>query len=227
MAWFGCCTDRSEKGFTACRASVVAEPLLEVAPLFIVDTVYGTAEMRLLPLFLIATLPSFAHTASASRPDYTYLGLGYAYERVDGGCRHDGLSLEGSLVLDELWFMQLQHTDVTSSSWCGSTTSSVAGGVRSNVGGSSSVYATGALLYRDYGFHSDFGIDTRAGVRSIVSPGFEASAFVGYKSVGGFETTFLGGGVNYWLSREMSVTTDLVFNDKNEKGINVGLRYTF
>lgn len=183
--------------------------------------------MKLLSFFLVAATLSLAHTASASRPNYTYLGAGYAHERVDGGCRHDGLFIEGSLVLDELWFMQLKHADLTSSSWCGMTNSAVSGGLRSNIGGSSSVYATGALLYRDYGFHSEFGVDLQTGLRSRISPEIEAIAFIGYESVDSFEATYVGGGVNYWLSRELSIMTNLVANDDKGTGVTVAIRYNF
>lgn len=183
--------------------------------------------MRLLQFFLLTVVVLPAHAAFAARPNYTYLGLGYAYDHLDGGCEQDGVSLEGSLVIDELSYIRLNHIDVTSSSWCGSTTSSVAGGVRSDVGGSSSVYATAAISRRDYGYETDLGLAVDTGFRSMVLPGVEVGAFIGYEIVDSREVTYFGGGVNYWLSRSISVTAAVTVNDNDDEGARVSLRYNF
>lgn len=181
--------------------------------------------MRLLPSFLLTLVCFSSSSAFADRPNYTYLGLGYAYDRLDRDCEQDGLSLEGSLVINELSFVRVNHTDVTSSSWCGSTTSSFAGGVRSDIGGSSSVYATAALVHRDYGNNSETGLGADAGIRSIIVPGLEVDGFVGYEVIDDIEITYFGGGLNYWISRDFSLTATATVNDNNDKGIRVGLRF--
>lgn len=183
--------------------------------------------MKLLQLCVFVLVFAFAQLAGAARPNYTYLGLAYTYDRLDPNCKQDGVFLEGSLVVSELSFIRVQHTDVTSNSWCGSTTTSVAGGVRSDVGGSSSVYATAALVRRDYGVDAELGIAVDAGVRSVIMPNLEATGFVGYEAIDDFETTYFGGGVNYWLSRRITLTGAVTLNDSDDEGLKLGLRYNF
>lgn len=183
--------------------------------------------MRLLQLFLIVVALFSVRATYAERPNYTYVGIGYAYDHLDGGCEQDGPFLEGSLTVNELSFVRIQHTDVTSSSWCGSTSTSFGGGVRSDIGGSSSIYATAALVHRDYGNNSETGIGADAGVRSIIMPGIEATGFVGYESIDNIEITYFGGGLNYWLSRDITLSGVVTVNDNDDEGIKVGLRFNF
>lgn len=183
--------------------------------------------MKLIQLSISVVALFCAQTSLAARPNYTYLGAGYVYDRLNGGCEQDGLFLEGSLVINELSFVRIEHTDVTSSSWCGSTTTSVGGGVRGDIGGSSSVYAAAALVHRDYGVVSETGVGVDAGVRSLVRPELEARGLVGYEALGDIETTYFGAGVDYWLSPFITLNAAITFNDHEDAGIKAGLRYNF
>ena len=183
--------------------------------------------MKCLQFFLFAFGLACTHATFAARPNYTYLGLGYAFDKLDGGCDQDGLYLEGSLVLSELTFIQLHHTDVTSSSWCGSTTTSFSGGVRSDIGGSSSLYGTASLLHRDYGNNSDTGAGVNIGLRSLILFELEVNGLLGYESIDGYEVSYIGAGINYWLSQAFSLSAGMTLNDEDDKGVTVGLRYNF
>src|SRR5690606_14394890 len=79
-------------------------------------------------LFATSIAPAFA-----SRPNYNYFGAGYARQHLDLGCEQDGLFLEGSLTLNELVYFHASHTDLTSNSWCGSTSTALSLGLRADI----------------------------------------------------------------------------------------------
>lgn len=183
--------------------------------------------MKTLQLLTLSATFLSAPFALAARPNYTYLGAAYAFDQLDAGCDRDGLLLEGSLVINELSFVRVEHTDVTSDTWCGSTSTSIGGGVRSDVGGSSSVYASAAVVRRDYGRNARLGLGADFGVRTLLAYGLEATGFVGYEAIASTEVTRFGGGVNYWVTPFVSVTAAVTFNDNQDEEARVGLRYTF
>lgn len=181
------------------------------------------------PLQLLVLTATFlvAHTAAAARPNYTYLGAAYATDRLDADCDRDGLFVEGSLVVNELSFVRVKHSDLTSDTWCGSTSTAIGAGVRSDVGGSSSIYATASMVRRDFGRNAELGLAADLGVRSFVAYGLEVTGFLGYEAIDDFEVTRFGGGVNYWVSQTISITAAVTFDDDEGEEAQLGLRYNF
>jgi hypothetical protein len=187
--------------------------------------------MKLLQFFLVTATLFAAQIALAARPNYTYAGLGFAYDYLDddliGDCEQDGPFVEGSVVLNELTYFTLEHTDVPSSSFCGSTSTALGAGVRADVGGASSVNASLSMIRRDYGNDTDIGFDVDIGLRSFVASGVEAQGILGYEDIGPNEQVYVGAGVNYYLTRRFSVNSILTINDQDDKGIKLGLRFNF
>lgn len=178
-------------------------------------------------LILVALLS--ATPAAASRPDFTYLGAGYIRQHLsaDVDCDQDGLYLEGSMAFNEFLYAQVRHVDVTSDSWCGSTTSAVSFGARLEVGMASALYGQGTVLYRDYGRKTSFGLGMLGGFRSILEQGLEVSVFVGHESVGAAEQTYFGGGLDYWFGGGLSINGTMAINDQSSEILTLGLRYSF
>lgn len=178
-------------------------------------------------LVLVALLSSTA--AVASRPDFTYLGAGYIRQHLsaDVDCDQDGLYLEGSMAFNEFLYTQVRHVDVTSDSWCGSTTSSASFGARLEVGMASALYGHGTVLYRDYGRKTRFGLGVMGGFRSILEQGLEVSVFLGHEAMGEAEQTYFGGGLDYWVGSGLSINGTMAINDQSSEILTLGLRYNF
>jgi len=163
------------------------------------------------------------------RPGYTYVGGGIAMHELDdgGGCSQDGIYLEGSLGLDGQLFVQGQHVDVTSNSWCGSTTTTLSAGLRNDYGNHATMYVIGSVLNRDYGPDSDAGLGFAAGVRAMISRGVEAGGALSYETLDGSDQLYLTGSLNYWLSKDFSAKAELSTADNGNFGFGLGIRYNF
>ncbi|MBC6904674.1 hypothetical protein DWB84_04230 [Saccharophagus sp. K07] len=165
--------------------------------------------------------------ALAARPNYNYIGAGYARQHLDLDCEQDGLFLEASFTLNELIYFHGSHTDLTSSSWCGSTSTALSLGVRADIGRQSSLYGMATMINRDYGPDSDAGFGGTIGARGFVSPGFEARAFITYESIDEIRETIYGVGMNLWFSRAFSLNAEVATSDDSNESFAVGLRFNF
>lgn len=178
-------------------------------------------------LILVALLSSA--NAAASRPDFTYLGAGYNRQHLsaDVDCDQDGLYLEASMAFNEFIYAQARHVDVTSDSWCGSTSSFASFGARLELGAASALYGHGTVLYRDYGRRTDFGLGMMGGFRMLLEQGLEVGVFLGLESVGAADQTYFGGGLDYWVGNGLSINGTMAINDHGSETLTVGLRYNF
>ena len=180
-------------------------------------------------LFLLA----LSAGSFAARPNFNYLGAGYAWQQVEGedfnlrDCDADGLYLEGSITLNEIVYFHGQHADITSNNWCGSTSTALSLGIRGDLSPSAAFYGMATMINRDYGRDSDAGFGAALGARGFVSPGLEARGFVAYEAIDDMRQTIFGGGVNYWFSRAFSLTGELAVSDEENQSINLGLRFNF
>lgn len=178
---------------------------------------------------LLVVLLSVAVSAPAwaVRPNFTYLGAGYARQQLEAGCDQDGLYLEGSLALNELVYTQLQHVDLTSNSWCGSTTTALSLGLRAATSRSSAIYGLATMINRDYGPDSDAGAGATLGARGFLTPGLELRGFVTYESIDDLHETLFGLGLNFWFSRAFSLSGDISTSDEQNEAVSLGLRFNF
>lgn len=181
--------------------------------------------MSILKFICFVLLITSAATTLAAGPSFNYLGAGYALHHVDD-CDPDGLYLEGSATLNEFVFFEGRHIDVVSD-LCGSTSTFASAGIRSEVGSSSYVYGLATVLYRDYGNDSDAGLGVRAGIRSFVSQGVEARGYAGYELADELDQFYVGAGINYWLTRDFSLSGDLSLSDSEGQVLTAGLRFNF
>jgi len=179
-------------------------------------------------LFAIAFLAS--SFAAAARPGYTYLGLSYVQDRYTDGneCTQDGGQLEASLVLNELFFVQMSHVDATSDDdWCGSTTTAFSGGFRSPMGADSSFYGQALIIRHDRGNETDPGVGVESGVRTIWGRSWESKFFVGYEIIDEDEFSYLGVGFNKGLNHRVSLFGDLYSTNEDKTGLSLGIRFNF
>lgn len=173
-------------------------------------------------LAIICAVPAYA-----ARPNYNYLGAGYARQHLEFNCNQDGLFLEASLTLNEIAYFHAQHTDLTSNRGCGATSTALSLGLRADIGRQSGIYALATMINRDYGHDSDAGFGGTFGVRGFASPGLEARGFVSYESIDGWRETYFGVGMNYWFSRAFSLNAEVAVSDEDTESFAVGLRFNF
>lgn len=181
-------------------------------------------------LFAILLVMGLSVAANAARPAYTFAGLAYVQDRFTSGneCTQDGVLIEGSLVLNELFFVRGRHVDVTSDDdWCGSTTTSVSSGFHSTVGMSSSLYGLATILIQDSGNDTDPGVGLETGVRTMFRGGIEGKVFIGYEIIDDLDESYLGVGFNKGLSRRWSLFGDLSTSNEDKTGISLGFRFNF
>lgn len=184
----------------------------------------------LLRCFVVALLAVVSVTSAyAARPNYNYVGAGYARQHLDLNisCHQDGLFLEGSFTLNEIAYFHAQHTDLTSNRGCGSTSTALSLGLRADIGRQSGIYGLATMINRDYGPDSDAGFGATFGVRGFASPGFEARGFISYESIDHWRETYFGVGMNYWFSRAFSLNAEAAASDENNESFAVGLRFNF
>lgn len=171
--------------------------------------------------------------ALAARPNFNYLGAGYARQQLDGeqfdvrSCSADGLFLDGSITLNEIVYFHGQHVDVTSDSWCGSTSTALSLGLRADLSRESAIYAMATMINRDYGPDSDAGFGATVGARGFIAPGWELRGFITYEGIDELRETFAGVGFNFWFSRAFSLTGEAATSDEENESFNVGLRFNF
>lgn len=165
----------------------------------------------------------------AARPNYNYLGLGYVRHEISTGnsCVQDGIALEGSLVMNEHFYVAAEHIDVTSDEWCGSTTTKLSGGFRSNVGVNSSVYSVATVLAQDSGNDTDPGLGLELGVRTALRSGVEAQFFIGYDLIDNFDESYIGAGFNYWIARRFSLLGQAELTNEDTSRLSLGFRFNF
>ncbi len=165
----------------------------------------------------------------AARPTYSYLGLNYARHAFSSGnsCVQDGIELNGSLVMNEHTFIALRHVDVTSDEWCGSTTTRLSGGFRGDMGVRSSLYSIASVMARDSGNDTDPGVGLELGLRTVWESGVESKIFMGYDLVDDEDESYIGIGINYGLSRRLSLVADLAATNENATQMVAGIRFNF
>lgn len=173
-------------------------------------------------LALVFVAPSYA-----ARPNYNYLGAGYARQHLDIDCEQDGIYIEGSLALNEIAFFHGQHTDLTGNKGCGSTSTSLSLGLRADVGRESGIYLLATMINRDYGPDSDAGFGGTLGARGYFSPGVEGRAFVTHESIDDLSETIFGMGLNYWFSRAFSLNAEIATSNESNESFALGLRFNF
>ncbi len=187
----------------------------------------GRQSLGLLAVILSTVLVSA--DVMAARPTYSYLGLNYARHEFSSGnsCVQDGVELNGSLVMNEHTFIALRHVDVTSNEWCGSTTTRLSGGFRGDVGARSSLYSIASVMARDTGNDTDPGVGLELGLRTVWESGVESKIFMGYDLVDDDDESFIGIGINYGLSRRLSLVADLAATNENATQMIAGIRFNF
>lgn len=178
---------------------------------------------------LCAVVLCFALSAPAwaVRPNFNYLGAGYARQQLDVGCDQDGLYLEGSLATNEVIYVHGHHMDVTSDSFCGSTSTAVSLGFRAGMSSTSVLYGQATMINRDYGPDSDAGFGATLGARGILAPATELRGFVTYEAIDDIRETIIGVGLNFWFSRAFSLSGDISTSDENNEAVSLGLRFNF
>lgn len=172
----------------------------------------------------------FAQTNSytyGERPNFNYAGIGYTWDDLEEfDCEQDGLYVEGSIMVNEQMFLQGQYSDVDGNNGCGSQLGRVGAGIRADFGANSALYGIFSLVHLDYGQDADPGFGLNVGIRSIVAPGVELRGYLAHDDVDEYDQTYLGAGVNYWLSREFSLTGEATVSDDTQ-GISAGIRLNF
>ena len=184
--------------------------------------------MKFLSTFFLLVIVSASQTALAARPTYNFLGLGYIRQDLHAGndCVQDGLYLEGSLAMDEHFFVAARHVDVTSDEWhCGSTTTRISGGFKADVGRASSFYSFATGMIHDSGNDTDPGLGMEMGLRSFWQRGLESQFFIGYEVVDDFDESYIGAGLNYWFARHWSLNAQATFTNEDTTGLSLGIRF--
>lgn len=183
--------------------------------------------MLLRRLMVVSFVLMISVPAWAVRPNFNYLGAGYARQQLDAGCDQDGLYLEASMALNEIVYANAHHVDVTSNSWCGSTSTALSLGFRADMSGASVLYGHATMINRDYGPDSDAGFGATLGARGIVAPAMELRGFVTYEAIDDIRETIMGIGLNFWFSRAFSLNGDISTSDENNEAVSLGLRFNF
>lgn len=166
------------------------------------------------------------------RPNFNYVGGGYGWQDLEfengGSCEQDGLYIEGSLLMNEQLFVQANLADY-SGDGCGSTTSALGIGIRADYGSSSSLYGVLQGLIRKFDDvnDSDPGVGLSGGIRTMVRTGLEGSGFAGFEAVDGDNQLYIGAGLNYWVSPEVSLKGNVTLDDEGSTGFSIGARYNF
>ncbi len=174
------------------------------------------------------------------RPTFNYAEVGYGRQKLDvfspesvndgRSCWQDGAFLNASIMVNEQVFVEARHSDLEGS-LCGFRSTSIGTGLRVDFGRTSVLYGAVRLIYRKYrpaaGGDSDPGVGLTAGIRTMLAPGVEMNGFFGAEKVDEIGETFAGLGVNYYLTREFSLTGDLTLNDDGNEAYSVGVRINF
>lgn len=175
----------------------------------------------------VLSMMSFAVTAS---PNFSYVSLGYSQEKVSrqsNDCTQDGLLLNVSVPLNEWYYAIAEHSDQTSSKWCGATKTRAGAGMHYDVGAYSAVYGELSALIANFPWDEGIGVATSVGIRVIAVHGTEVKGFVTYESVEDHEVGLFGVGVNMWMNREFSGFFDLAVGSDSEQRLQLGVRYNF
>jgi hypothetical protein len=183
--------------------------------------------MLLRRLSVVVLLFVVSAPAWAVQPNFNYLGLGYARQQLEAGCDQDGLFLEGSFALNEVVYAHAHHVDVTSDSWCGSTSTALSLGFRADMSSSSVLYGLATMINRDYGPDSDAGFGATLGARGFIAPAMELRGFISYETIDAIHETIVGVGLNFWFSRAFSLNGDISTSDENNEAVSLGLRFNF
>lgn len=178
-------------------------------------------------LMAVVGLTASTTTMAASRISYNYAGIQFVDQDVDDyDCNQDGLRLNGSLELNDDFFVVGAISDVSGNRGCGSEAISAGIGYHTLFGADSSIY--GALSFEnispDNG-SSDSGLVAAVGLRGFVLNKLEARAEIAHHTVGDGNTV-LGGGVAYWFAPQVAVTGDVGLGTEASE-IGVGLRVNF
>lgn len=180
-------------------------------------------------LIAVAGLTASATTMAADRISYNYAGVQFVDQDIDldnGDCNQDGLRLNGSLELNDDFFVLGAVSDVSGNRNCGSETVRAGLGYHTLFGADSSIY--GALSFEnvsvDHG-ESDSGLVAAVGLRGFVLNKLEAKVELAHHTAHDGNTV-LGGGVAYWFAPRFAVTGDVGLGSEASE-IAVGLRLNF
>lgn len=180
-------------------------------------------------LIAVVGLTASATTMAADRISYNYAGVQFVDQDVDldnGDCNQDGLRVNGSLELNDDFFVLGAVSDVSGNRGCGSEAITAGIGYQTLFGADSSIY--GALSFErispDIG-SSDSGLVAAVGLRGFVLDKLEAKAEISHHTA--FDgNTVLGGGVAYWFAPRFAVTGDVGLGSEASE-VAVGLRLNF
>ncbi|WP_238582380.1 porin family protein [Cellvibrio sp. OA-2007] len=175
----------------------------------------------------IAAVSLFASASVMARSavSYTYAGVQFINQDLDGGCNQDGVRLGGSLELNSDFFALGSYSDV-SGNGCGSENLKMGIGYHTLFGADSSLY--GALsaenISVDYG-NSDSGLIVAAGLRGFIENNVELKVELAHHTA--FDgNTVLSGGIAYWFAPTFSVTGDVGLGSESSE-LALGLRMNF
>lgn len=178
-------------------------------------------------LIAIVGLTASATTMAASRISYNYAGIQFVDQDVDDyDCNQDGLRVNGSLELNDDFFVLGSVSDLSGNRGCGSEAIKAGLGYHTLFGADSSIY--GALSFEhvsvDHG-DSDSGLVAAVGLRGFVLNKLEAKVELAHHTAHDGNTV-LGGGVAYWFAPQFAVTGDVGLGSEASE-IGVGLRLNF
>ncbi len=173
--------------------------------------------------------------AHAVKPYYTYIGGGYAHEGRDEDegfgidCDQDGWYVNGSMPLNNVFFIQAERAKVDGGG-CRSTTTAFSAGIRGSVTSNSDLYATAGVVTHKLGGAKERGLEMSAGVRAMVQQDVELRGYFGFRNIDDdlfeyVDGSFFGAGFSYWFSHgELALTGDFTYTEEEAQGMKVGIR---
>jgi hypothetical protein len=176
---------------------------------------------------IVSSVMAAQQSIAKSPMDYSYAGVRYFDQRLDDAdCSQDGLSIYGSVEINEDLFAIGAISDASGNRGCGSETISAGVGYQTLFGADSSLY--GSLSYEstnvDYG-KSDSGLVGAVGIRGFISRALEAKIEAAHHTA--FDgNTVLNGGVVYWFNQQFAATGDVSLGS-DVSTIAVGMRMNF
>ena len=162
---------------------------------------------------MLTSVFAFSATASAQtyqepRVSFTHAGLQYVHQNLDTpNCHQNGLSVYGSMDIQDGWFVRGSLTDASGNRGCGSTTTSFGGGYSTVFNEIFDMY--GSLSFEsmspDHG-SNESGVALVAGLRGFVATDLEAKLQAMHSTT--FSETGFMAGVAYWFKPQIAATVD-------------------
>lgn len=178
-------------------------------------------------LIAAAGMAASVNTMAAPAISYNYVGVQFVEQDVDDyDCNQDGLRVNGSLELNDDFFVKGYVSDVSGNRGCGSEAVSVGIGYQTLFGADSSIYgALSAEKISPDGGKNDTGLIAEVGLRGYINNDLEARIALSHHTA--FDgNTVLGGGISYYFAPRFSVTADIGLGSETSE-IGVGARYNF